>query len=306
MVLVGCAILPHGCMTLDPHKDGLPEQARTLHHACVEAAGLVASWSPEIIFLVTPHGLSLSEHLGIYMNGNAAGDAEWRENWKEFKVDVKISLQTSTDLYKHLKGNNLKVETIRAFAGSCPIVLRWGEVVPLWFLNQQLQQSQQQSKSNVEFVILSPTAPSGNSSVDRSSLSPSKIPENLEFGKSIRKFIDSIPQKVAFVVSGDLAHTHSVSQNFHERYLSNSHVSEEAKPYDSAIEKWLGTLNSEVLIKEAASLVPKALSCGFDGFVILQGILGLDNETPKKYSTKVLVNCAPTYYGMLVAVISPK
>jgi len=246
MVLVGCAILPHGCMTLDLHKDGLPEQARTLHHACVEAARLVSSWSPAIIFLVTPHGVSLSEHLGIYMNGSAAGNAEWKDDWKEFKVEVKLSLQTSTNLYKHLKESNLKVETIRSFAGDCDIVLRWGEVVPLWFLNQTLQQ--QNSQSKVEFVILSPTAPSGNGSAQRSTLSPSKIPENLEFGKSIRKFIDSIPQRVAFVVSGDLAHTHSVSQNYHERYLSTFLVSEEAKPYDLAIEKWLETLNSEVSI----------------------------------------------------------
>jgi len=264
----------------------------------------VSSRSPEIIFLVTPHGVSLSEHLGIYMNGSAAGNAEWKDDWKEFKVEVKLSLQTSTNLYKHLKESNLKVETIRSFAGDCDIVLRWGEVVPLWFLNQTLQQ--QNSQSKVEFVILSPTAPSGNGSAQRSTLSPSKIPENLEFGKSIRKFIDSIPQRVAFVVSGDLAHTHSVSQNYHERYLSTFLVSEEAKPYDLAIEKWLETLNSEVLLKEAASLVPKALSCGFDGFVILQGILGLCNETPRKYSTKVFANCAPTYYGMLAAVISLK
>jgi len=40
--------------------------------------------------------------------------------------------------------------------------------------------------------------------------------------------------------------------------------------------------------------------------VILQGILGNDTDTPKRFNSKVLANCAPTYFGMLVAVISPK
>lgn len=84
MVLVGLAILPHGCMILDTQKQDLPDGAKQLHEACVKAAKEVDSWQPDVIFLVTPHGFSLSRNMGIYMNTNAQGNAEWNGEWAEF------------------------------------------------------------------------------------------------------------------------------------------------------------------------------------------------------------------------------
>jgi hypothetical protein len=43
--------------------------------------------------------------------------------------------------------------------------------------------------------------------------------------------------------------------------------------FDTTIEKWLLSLNSELILKEAADCVSKALSCGFDGLVVQKGII---------------------------------
>jgi len=70
--------------------------------------------------------------------------------------------------------------------------------------------------------------------------------------------------------------------------------------FDVAIEKWLSTFQPDYLLEEASSCVATALSCGFDGFVMLQGILG---HLASECSSKVYARTAPTYYGMVVATI---
>jgi aromatic ring-opening dioxygenase LigB subunit len=64
MVLVGCAIFPHGCMTLDPSRSGLPDKARLLHDASVKCAKEIRELNPDLIVLSTPHGVTLSKSLG--------------------------------------------------------------------------------------------------------------------------------------------------------------------------------------------------------------------------------------------------
>jgi len=175
------------------------------------------------------------------------------------------------------------------------MMLRWAEVVPIWFLQQSPE------LATTSFVILSPS-----SSSERSSLSPSKIDENLEIGRSLRKFIDLIDERVAVVVSGDLAHTHLVESDFDEKYLSTLPVSETATTFDFLIKRWIESLDPHFLLQESALIVGKALCCGFDGFVILQGMLGQDQDVLRQYNSQVIHYSAPTYYGMIVAVVSIK
>lgn len=56
--------------------------------------------TPDIIILITPHGFSLSQSHGVYLNSKAfgRGDSEEPEKWDEFKVSANIDLELSKKL----------------------------------------------------------------------------------------------------------------------------------------------------------------------------------------------------------------
>ncbi len=60
---------------------------RQLYRGCVEAAAAAAAQTdPDLVVLHTPHGVLLSDAVGLYGNANARGSAEWEQHWGEFEV----------------------------------------------------------------------------------------------------------------------------------------------------------------------------------------------------------------------------
>jgi len=322
MVLVGCAIFPHGSMVLDPNMPGLPKHAKELHDACVACASKIKSLEPDVIVLTTPHGFTLSSSMGIYLNGTAAGNADWLGKWDQFKVNVKIDKELSTSLWQHLTDLSLPAEMILTYSGSGPIQLRWAEVVPLWFLQNCFKNEQR-------FIILTTPAPIGSSSVLKSPTNLKRVPFNLTLGEGLEKFYQSCSQRIVHVVSGDLAHTHGCEPTLDTWFLPHfdspstldpwyqpepqlqpqlKHSAAlvptlEAKLFDEAILKWVKELNAQVLVEEAAGLVGKALACGFDGILLLHGII---KNNLGDFSSEALYCANPTYYGMIVAFFERK
>jgi len=164
----------------------------------------------------------------------------------------------------------LNISQIRAFANAEPIPLRWGEIIPLSFLNDHA------------VIVLS--IPS-----KRSAPVP-MIPELIQLGRHLRDYFEKIPRRVVVVISADLAHTHLECGPFG--------YSDTAAPFDEACGQWAKTLDPKPLLVDAASLVDRALSCGFPGLVLLEGIL---EPTREQWKPELLANFHPTYYGMLVA-----
>ncbi len=103
MVLIGAAILPHGSMILDPTVEDLPAGAEELHTAAKYVGDYVRDHEPDIIVMATPHGINLSDTIGIYSNRVATGTAEWNRNWSDFKVSANIHDDFAQDLYHHLQ-----------------------------------------------------------------------------------------------------------------------------------------------------------------------------------------------------------
>jgi len=71
---------------------------------------------------------------------------------------------------------------------------------------------------------------------------PQFLEECKNIGKHIFTFINSLPQSVAIVISGDGAHTHLPSGSYQ--------FSEYAVPFDNAISKWIITKNTDYLLLE--------------------------------------------------------
>jgi len=54
------------------------------------AAGkMVADMKPDLVILNSPHGVALSDALGIYISDTANGNALWNDEWSEFTVRFK-------------------------------------------------------------------------------------------------------------------------------------------------------------------------------------------------------------------------
>jgi aromatic ring-opening dioxygenase LigB subunit len=70
MPLVGCFIMPHGTLVLDPSK---PTFSRELNEAMVRAAQELVAMKPDVVLLSTPHGIALDLDFGLYMNAHAQG-----------------------------------------------------------------------------------------------------------------------------------------------------------------------------------------------------------------------------------------
>ncbi|MHA1967289.1 MAG: hypothetical protein ACW964_05765 [Candidatus Hodarchaeales archaeon] len=271
MVLIGSFFVPHGSIILDPSKEGISDSAKQIHSEMVDLSKIIRDLKPELCFLVTPHGISLSNDYGLYANQIAEGTAEWENEYNDFKVKINIDHEETKKIYEFLIYFRFPVSTITCFTGSVNIPLRWGEAVPLWFLRE----------IDMKYIIMSlPTR--------RYDQAKEMIPELLNLGSSLIDYFDKSEKRIIALISGDLAHSHSHDGPYK--------FSEKAEEFDQIIEKWVKTGNKNLLLSRAKDVLDEALCCGFPGLIILQGLL-----EKVELKRKFFIRAHPTYYGMLVA-----
>ncbi|HKZ43255.1 MAG TPA: hypothetical protein VJ044_20020, partial [Candidatus Hodarchaeales archaeon] len=107
----------------------------------------------------------------------------------------------------------------------------------------------------------------------------------------IHRFFEERREKALLLISGDLAHTHLPENPYN--------FAPEAIVFDESVEQWLKSADSSLLLRNAAEINHKALSCGFTGLVVAQGIL-----ESRKRSLRLLVRRHPTCFGMMCAFLS--
>ena len=336
MVIVGSVILPHGAMVFDGNPnvaDGTPTSERiraisvtqrhdcgVLFTSCSKAAEIVKKTCPDIIFLNTPHGICLRDAVGVYLNSTAKGNAEWNKNWSEFEVELKLDTQLADKFIEHLLSNGIAAEGITAFT-KCEIPLRWGEVIPMWFLQDLM------STGGKEVKVVIFTNPVNKMR------GPTLLPSRANIGRSIATFMRGLDQRVLYVVSGDLAHNHKTDcQN--DLYLPDPRwaftLSSTALHFDVCVENWIKgvpftpkeekreliqksakeytvqwdaaiTNDAEQWLSKAIALQSSNYSCGIFGFGVLHGVLLAEIEQGTRFTSHFLCRLAPTYYGMMVA-----
>ena len=289
----------------------LQVQLSGMYDATTKACEKISELKPDILMLHTPHGMSLSKSVGVYTNCLAKGNALWKGEWDEFKVEVPLDNALAMKIIEHFEEDQIDVEGVNCFEGT-EAPLRWGEVVPIWYLEREFKKSKQHPK----YVILSQ--------------SMAKIGEAMMvIGKSLAKFIKKIDAKVVLVVGGEFSHGHTHSYSYVPLYLPdprwNLPPSDTAVVFDRAIEGWatssdLNLIGSDARLPscdkvvtwnvslakawldQAIVLQRQALSCVIGGLIVLHGLLSQCDQI-KVYS-KVLARFAPTYYGMAVIVFS--
>ena len=93
----------------------------------------------------------------------------------------------------HLQGDNIPANGVAPFDPREKAPLRWGEVVPLWFFRDL-------TSAGIKVVIFS--------SPISSMTDQSPLPHVSKLGRSIARFLNGLEQRVLYIASGDLAHTH--------------------------------------------------------------------------------------------------
>ena len=244
MPLVGSVVrgvvLPHGPTMFDG-SDGctaaaaerlnsisetMKEDCQVLFESARAAAELAKATKPDVIFLNTPHGVCLSDTLCVYLNKKAKGNAEWNGQWTEYDVNIDLDSDLARAFLEHLQKDDVAAEGMIAFA-ACEAPLRWGEVIPLWFFRDL-------TAAGIKVVIFS-------NPLSRSKTYPG-FKEITSVGHSVAKFFSERKERVLYLVSGDLAHSH-VTDCTLPLYLPdprwNLAKSETALPFDVCIENWL-------------------------------------------------------------------
>ena len=230
------------------------------------------------------------------------------------------------------------VSGIYSYNDETPIPLNWGEIIPLMLLQSQ----DIDSSSSSSF-----SASSKNSiqkDVDHTRPRPliltfphrrydhavDMVPELLRMGNRIMEWIETRPERIGVVISGDLAHTHQETGPY--GYSNASGL------FDTAMEEWADGSNEETsrnsdpcsvmsvqaILDKAPKLQPDAKSCGFTGYILWHGMMrcpmndsgaepidhypiDVDSVYPQQeekhqFRSEVLVNRNVTYYGMMAAI----
>jgi len=267
MAIVGAYILPHGALVLDP-KDS---ESTHLQAAMKEVGREIKDLNPDFILLSTPHGIANTYDFCFYLGDSAEGSAEWEDEYTEYKLKLKMNSQFTEEMINHLAVNN-SVSGIMSFGGASPMQLRWGEVIPLWYLTDN-------NRKLPSVTILSqPTR--------RYTEASQMATELRRLGKNIYRYLEKIERRVVVIISGDLAHTHQEDGPYG--------YSDNAEKFDQIFVKWAE--GDPDAFYSMISLTNTALSCGFTGFVMLQGMLDEWGEVNRE----VLSISHPTYYGMAV------
>ncbi len=270
-MIVGAAIAPHGSLILPVSSTG-DSKASKIHQSMEILAEHIQSLKPDIIFLSTPHGIALETDFGIYKNENAYGTAEWKNDYKEFTSSLFLDVKVASSLLQNLQTKSHKIQGITTYSALEPIPLRWGEVVPTWFLRN----------IKAKYIILTQPSRRINHALDM-------ISELEKLGQDAGSFFNSINERVFILISADMAHTYQEDGPY------GIHPS--AQPFDDEVEKWAKTLNRKYLIEGAGPMLYTALACGYTGFVLVDALM---RSLKIKVKSEVLCNLHPTYYGMMV------
>jgi len=235
MPLDGVYAFPHGALSLVPGQYPFYKGLEQINKSCFSLANEIYSKSPETIYLITPHGISLETHFGIYLNNSAKGSACWKGAYNDFTFEGIIDSEISKNLLFYLQKNGNKAEGIVSYSEDEPIPLRWGEVIPLWFISQAYANNSVEPKAFPKLVIISMPRKRnlmisccekgkvalGNESNIVNNLNSKQITYGSEnkdgiefikechkFGKNFGEFCSEYKKKFVIVVSGDLAHKH--------------------------------------------------------------------------------------------------
>ncbi|MFA5128628.1 MAG: AmmeMemoRadiSam system protein B [Patescibacteria group bacterium] len=199
---------------------------------------------PDIIIVISPHGVLLPDAFSINLN------PEYVSNLEEFgDFSTKIKFKTNTALAFRIK--ELMEDKNIPLTLTSNVFLDHGVVVPLYFLTKRL--------SKVSILPIS--------------YSLLDFKTNFNFGDILKEIILNEDKKIAVIASGDLSHclTKDAPAGYSPR----------GKEFDDKLIELITNKNTAGILKLDTDLVEKAGECGLRSILILLGLLERINYTPE-------------------------
>ncbi|MHA1911330.1 MAG: hypothetical protein ACTSYA_06515 [Candidatus Kariarchaeaceae archaeon] len=285
MPLITAYLTPHGMQIIPGLEEPYNEEFRPLHEAMLKLQEEVRKDDPDLLVILTPHGLALDETFGIYQSEQLRG---FLPHLTSSNIDGKIKEQLlvtsdpmiSSELISFLKEKNVNVTSITLGSTSYPAPLAWGEIVPLYYFTSE--------EKKVKAVIIS--IPKKRFDLDLFK------DELMKLGKNLERFFETKKQKVSLVISADLAHTHLKDGPY------GYHPS--ADKLDQLVNEWVSSLEKELLFDKIYPLADTGLACGLAPITVFQGVIEASRET--SWTGNFVSYAKPTYFGMSTAFFKKK
>jgi AmmeMemoRadiSam system protein B len=216
---------------------------------------------PETALIISPHGKSHADAMGILTAPSSSGDlSTWRVREPRHTYDNDLALVKL--IQQEARKAKVPLKSIEEDGYS----LDHGIMVPLHFLNKALK--------GVSLVPLT--------------FSWLSLITHFAFGKVIKQAAEQSQKRIAIIASGDLSH----------RLIPSAPAGYDpmGKIFDEKLVKALSCLDTKSILSLDMELIERAGECGLRSVIILLGVLdGL------KVESKILSYEGPFGVGYLVA-----
>jgi len=270
--LVYACIAPHGELAIpEASPPGLADLAVDTQAAMVELARRLDAADPEVVVVLTPHGIHVEGHLAVVVAGRAAGALA---EAPDIALDVGVDRDLALSIARALTAAGIPAVGV-SFGGNDPaeavMPLDWGSLIPLWYLGGRRDPP-------LPVVIV---APARDLPVD----------VHVAAGGVIASAIATSGRRAAIVASADQAHAHRADGPYGHDPA--------ARVFDEAVVAALRDGSLGRIRDVDPALVEAAKPDSWWQLVMLHGAIG-DAWRPVLLSYE-----APTYYGMLCAAFEP-
>jgi aromatic ring-opening dioxygenase LigB subunit len=269
MGIVYACIAPHGSEAIPKLAGDKLEAFSETRRGMEELARQMKKHSVHTIVIATPHGLKLSNTIGIVTSQYSAGNL--RDKGRTVSVRLKCNRQLAQKIYQTSRKVGLPVVAANYGTSEGPascMPMDWGVLIPLWFLGAQ-------ERKKPRIVTVTPTR-------------EIQLTQLVEFGKVIARTAEKSKRKIAFVASADQGHAHDKTgpYGFHPA----------SKEYDELVIKAMKENNLKQILALNPKFVEDAKPDSLWQIAILEGVL---ERVPMK--ARFISYQAPTYFGLICA-----
>jgi AmmeMemoRadiSam system protein A/AmmeMemoRadiSam system protein B len=270
-ILFGC-VVPHPPVLLPEVGRDMAREVEPTVDALRELGNKIASYEPETLVLVSPHGPLFRDSMAIGMAPEARGDFASFEA-PEITLQVACDLELAKAIQDRCDRVALPITPVdkltRPDSGGAFYWLDHGAAVPLHFLLPLV--------GKVKVVLL------GYSFLPRAT--------HQAFGERIRQTCDEIGKRVVFVASGDLSH----------RLIPTAPAGydPQGQVFDEEVVAGLAAGDWSRIRGLSPDLVERAGVCGYVSILTLAGAMG------ENVASRVLSYQGPFGVGYVVAEVEP-
>ncbi|MFH1485128.1 MAG: AmmeMemoRadiSam system protein A [Chloroflexota bacterium] len=236
-IIFGC-IAPHPPILLPEIAGGRQREIDATTKAMNRLTKEVGKQRPETLLVISPHGVSHYDAMGIVTGKATAGSfASWGVSGLDFHF------ANDLQMVKAIREEAKKLKVPLVTMGDRGYELDHGVLVPMYFLH-----------NGIEGVPLVPLT-----------FSWLPLSTHFTFGQAIRKAAEKTGKRVAILASGDLSHRLIPSAPAGFDPMGNT--------FDKQLVDAVAAMDTQAILNMDANLVERAGECGLRSIVILLGAL---------------------------------